>query len=89
MIRRGQGVAAGGPPRLQHPPPLFMAQQQLQRGRPIYVFSFDARKAFDTAPHSALFLILRHLSVPPEVIDLLLFLHTAARLCIATAQGLT
>ena len=70
-------------------PPLFMAQWQLQRGRPNYVFSFDARKAFDTAPHGALHLILRHLSVPPDVIDLLLFLHTCARLRIVTAHGLT
>ena len=70
-------------------PPLFMAQRQLQRGRPNYVFSFDARKAFDTAPHGALHLILRHSSVPPEVIDLLLFLHTCARLRIVTAHGLT
>ena len=65
-----------------------MAQQQLQRGRPNYVCSFDARKAFNTAPHGALQLILRHLSVPPEVIDLLLFLHTCARLRIVTAHGL-
>ena len=35
-------------------PPLFMAQRQLQRGRPNYVFSFDACKAFDSAPHGAL-----------------------------------
>ena len=66
-----------------------MAQRQLQRGRPNYVFSFHARKAFDTAPHCALHLILRHLSVPPEVIDLLLFLHTCARLRIVTAHGVT
>ena len=70
-------------------PPLFMAQRQLQRGRPNYVFSLDTRKAFDTAPHGALHLILRHLSVPPEVIDLLLFLHTCARLRIVTAHELT
>ena len=70
-------------------PPLFMAQRQLQLGRPNYVFSFDARKALDTAPHGALQLILRHLSVPPEVIDLLLLLHTCARLRIVTAHGLT
>ena len=70
-------------------PPLFMAQRQLQRWRPNYVFSFDACKAFDIAPQGALHLILRHLSVPPEVIDLLLFLHTCARLCIVTAHGLT
>ena len=70
-------------------PPLFMAQRQLQRGRPNYVFSFDARKAFDTAPHGALHLILRHLSVPPKVIHLLLILHRCARLCIVTAHRLT
>ena len=70
-------------------PPLFMAQGQLRRGRPNYVFYFDARKAFDTALHGALHLILRHLSVPPEVIDLLLFLRTCARLRIITAHGLT
>ena len=70
-------------------PPLFMAQRQLQLRRPNYVFPFDARKALDTAPHGALHLILCHLSVPPEVIDLLLFLHTCARLRIVTAHGLT
>ena len=32
---------------------------------------------------------MRHLSVPPEVINLLLFLHTCARLRIVTAHGLT
>ena len=66
-----------------------MAQLQLQRGRPNYVFSFDAQKAFDTAPHGALHFILCHLSAPPEVIDLLLFVHTCARLRIVTAPGLT
>ena len=69
--------------------PLFMAQRQLQRGRPNYVLSFNARKAFDTATHGALHLILCHLSVPLQVIDLLLFLHTCARLRIVTAHGLT
>ena len=70
-------------------PPLFMAQWQLQRGRPNYVFSCNARKAFDTAPHGGLYLILHHVFVPPEVIDLLVFLHTCARLRIVTAHGLT
>ena len=65
-----------------------MAQRQLQRGKPNYVFSFDARKAFDTAPHGALHVILCHLSVPPEVIYLLVFLHRAARLRITTAHRL-
>ena len=66
-----------------------MAQRQLQRGRPNYVFSFDTRKAFDGAPHGALRLILRQLSVTLELIDLLLFLQTCARLQIVTAHGLT
>ena len=66
-----------------------MVQRQLQRGKPNYVFSFDARKAFDTAPHGALHLILRDLSVQPEVIDLLFFPHACARLRIVTAHGLT
>ena len=70
-------------------PPLFIAQRQLQQGRPNYVFSFNARKAFDTAPHGTLHLILRHFSVPLEVIDLVLFIHTSARLRIVTAHGLT
>ena len=70
-------------------PALFMAQRQLQRGRPNYVFSFDARKALDTAPHGALHLILRHLSVRPEVIALLLFLHMCATLRIVPAHRLT
>ena len=66
-----------------------MAQRQLERGRPNYVCSFQARKAFDTAPRGALHLILRHRSVSPEVIDFVLFLHTCARLRIVTAHGLT
>ena len=70
-------------------PPLFMAQRQLQQGRLTYVFSFDARKALNTAPHGILHLSLRHPSAPPEGIDLLLFLHTCARLRIVTAHGLT
>ena len=71
------------------PPPLFMAQQQLQRGRRNYVFSFDTRKAFNPARHGAIDLIVRHPSVPPVVFDPLLFLHMATRLRIATAHGLT
>ena len=70
-------------------PQLFMAERQLQRGSPNDVLSFDARKAFNTAPQGALHLFLCHLSVPPEVIDLLLFLHTCARLRIVTSHGLT
>ena len=69
-------------------PLLLMAQPLLKRGKPNYVLSFDARKAFDTARHGALHLILCHLPVPQEVIDLLLFLHRF-RLRIAIAHRLT
>ena len=76
--RCGQRLAAGPPPQLQYrPPPVHGAA------------AAPARKAFDTAVHRALHFILRHLSMPPEVIDLLLFLHTCARLGILTAHGLT
>ena len=51
------------------------------------MFSFDARKAFYTIPHGALQLILRHLSVPPAVIDLLLYLHAAAQLHVGPKQA--
>ena len=78
----------GAIPGLHTGPTLFMAQRQLQRGKANNVFSFDARKAPHTALHGALHLILRHLSVPPVVIGLPLFLDTAARLRIATAHRL-
>ena len=92
-VLTGHGVVSdwqqGAVPSSNTAPPLFMAQRHLQRGRPNYVFSFDARKAFDSVPQGALHLILRHLFVPPEVIDLLFFLHPCARLRIVTAHGLT
>ena len=65
-----------------------MAWPQLQRGKPNYIFSFNACKACETSLHRALHFIMHHLSVPPAVIDLLLILHAAARLRIATAHGL-
>ena len=68
--------------------PRFMAQRQFQQGRPNSVFSFYARKAFNTAPHGALHLILDHLSVPSAVIYLPLFHRSAAMLRIATAHRL-
>ena len=86
MVRDWQ---QGGLPGSNTGPPLLIAQRQLQRGKPHYVFHFDARKALDTAPQGALHLILHHLSVPPAVVNLPLFLHTAVSLRIATAHGLT
>ena len=84
LRRHGVGALPGS----NTGPPLFMAQRRLQRGRPNYVSSSDARKAFDTAPHGELHLILRHLSLPPEVIDLPLQPDKAGRLRITTAQQL-
>ena len=78
----------GALPGYNDAPPLFMAQQQLERGKPNFILSFDSRQAVDTAQHAALRLILRHLSMPPAVMDLPLFLHAAARLRIVTAHGL-
>ena len=82
-------MAARGSVRLQHRVPPVHFAAAARAGRPKYVFSFDARKALDGALHSALHLILRHLFVPPEVIDPLHFLLTAARLLISRAHGLT
>ena len=66
-----------------------MAQRQFQRGKPNYIFSLNVHKAFYTAPHGAAHLTLRHLFVPPAVIDLLLFLRAAAQRRFAPAYGFT
>ena len=85
----GQRLATRGPLRLQHRPspvhgtaaaPTEKAQLRLHLRRP---------QGLRPAPHGALHVILRHLSMLPEVIDLLLFLHMCARLRIVTAHGLT
>ena len=44
--------------------PVFLAQSKLQQGREEnHVLAFDVSKAFDTAPHGALALLLRHMGV--------------------------
>ena len=44
--------------------PVFLAQRRLQRGQEEnLVLAFDVSKAFDTAPHGALALLLRHMGV--------------------------
>ena len=51
--------------------PVFLAQRRLQRGlEENHVLAFDVSKAFDTAPHGALALLLRHMGVPEELIRL-------------------
>ena len=49
--------------------PVFLAQCRLQRGQEEnHVLAFDVSKAFDTAPHGALALLLHHMGVPEELI---------------------
>ena len=44
--------------------PVFLGQRRLQRGQEEnHVLAFDVSKAFDTAPHGALALLLRHMGV--------------------------
>ena len=58
-------------------------------GGPDHVVSFDVSKAFDSAPHSAIEVVLTHLGVPSGLRFLLLFAHCAAQVRIVTAYGLT
>ena len=71
-----KGVAAdwqlGAMPGSTAAAPVFLAQRRLQGGQEEnHVVAFDVSKAFDTAPHGALALLLRHMGVPEEVIMLL------------------
>ena len=51
--------------------PVFRAQRRLQRGQEEnHVLAFDVIKAFDTDPHAALALRMRHMAVPEELIKL-------------------
>ena len=51
--------------------PVFLARRRLQRGlEENHVLAFDVSKAFDTAPHGALALLLCHMGVPEELIRL-------------------
>ena len=51
--------------------PVFLARRRLQRGlEEKHVLAFDVSTAFDTAPHGALALLLRHMGVPEELIRL-------------------
>ena len=64
-----------------------MAQRELQREKPNHVFYFHAHKAFNTTPHGALSLILRHLSMLPAFIHLLLYILAAGQLHSPSAHG--
>ena len=70
--------------------PVFLAQRRLQRGlEENHVLAFDVSKAFDTAPHGALALLLCHMGVPEELIRLFHTLSCGSLVRIITAHGPT
>ena len=70
--------------------PVFPDQRRLQRGQEEnHVLAFCVSKAFDTAPHGALALLLRHMQVPEELIRLSHTLSCGSLVCIVTAHGPT
>ena len=70
--------------------PVFLAQRRLQRGlEENHVLAFDVSKAFDTAPHGALALLLRHMGVPEELFRLFHTLSCGSLVRIVTAHGPT
>ena len=70
--------------------PVFLAQRRLQRGQEEnHVLAFDASKAFDTTPHGALALRLRHMGVLEELIRLFHTLSCGSLVRIVTAHGPT
>ena len=51
--------------------------------------AFDASKAFDTAPHGALALLLRHMGVPEKLIKVFHTLSCGSTVRIVAAHGPT
>ena len=70
--------------------PVFLAQRRLQRRQEEnHVLAFDMSKAFDTAPHGALALLLRDMGVLKELIRLFHTLSCGTQVRIVTAHGPT
>ena len=70
--------------------PVYLAKRRLQPGQEEnHVLAFDVSKAFDTAPHGALALLLRHMGVPEELIRLFHTLSCGSLVRIVTAHGPT
>ena len=89
-----KGVAAdwqfGAMPGSMAAAPVFLAQRRLQRGQEENrVLAFSVSKAFDTAPHGALALLLRHVGVPEELVTLIHTLNCGSEVRIVTAHGPT
>ena len=69
---------------------VFLAQRRLQRGQEEnHVLAFDVSRAFDTAPHGAPALLLRHMGVPEELIRLFHTLCCGSLVRIVTVHGPT
>ena len=73
---------------------MFLAQRRLQRRlqrgqEENHVLAFDVSKAFDTTPHGALALLLRHMGVPEELIRLFHTLSCGSLVRIVTTHGPT
>ena len=78
----------GAMPRSTAAAPVFLAQRRRQPGHEENdVLAFDVSKAFDTAPHGALALLLRHMGVPEELIKLFKTLSSVSTVRIVTAHG--
>ena len=70
--------------------PVFLAQRRLQRWlEENHLLAFDVSKAFATAPHGALALLLRHMQVPEELIRLFHTLSCGSLVRIVTPHGPT
>ena len=54
-----------------------------------HVLAFDVSKVFDTPPHGALALLLRHMGVPEELIRLFHTLSCGSLVRVVTAHGST
>ena len=92
LARKGltAGWQFGAMPGSMAAAPVFLAQRRLQRGQEEnHVLGFDVPNAFDTAPHGALALLLRHMGVPQELIKLFHTLSSGSTVRIVTAHGPT
>ena len=70
--------------------PVFAAERRLQRWQEEnHVLAFDVSKAFDTAPHGALALLVRHMRVREELIRLFHTLSCGSLVRIVTAHRQT
>ena len=70
--------------------PVFLAQRRLERGQEEnHELAFDVSKAFNTAPHGALALLLRHTGVLEELIKVIHTLSCSSAVRIVTAHGPT